>query len=294
MMMLAELTPELDAMLRASALRLGPFGRHVRYLPEVTSTNDIAASLAAGGAEEGTVVVAGSQTAGRGRRGREWFSPQGAGLYVSVVLRPTRQNAGDERRVASLITITSGVALAEAILAATGLPVELKWPNDLVIGRPWRKLAGILAEASTTSGRLDHVILGFGINIRAARYPAALGDRATSLEVESGRPVDAWRLLVEALAALASRYAELRRGGASALLDRWRALAPGTRGGTVEWRSGGGSRRGIAEGIDDEGALLVRVGATVERIVAGEVKWLSSEGTRNEVRGGTRGQERVE
>lgn len=276
--MRSELPVDLAEALRQNAARLGPFGCRVTYFDQVESTNDIAARLAAQGAEEGTVVVAGSQTAGRGHRGREWFSPPGAGLYVSVVLRPARPDAADERRVASLITMTSGVALAEAVLAATGLPVELKWPNDLVIGRPWRKLAGILAEASTTSGRLEYVILGFGINIRAARYPMALGDRATSLEVEAGRSVDAWPVLVEALAALAARYAELRRGGSSALLDRWRTFAPGTRGGIVEWRSGGGPQRGIAEGIDDEGALLVRVGSRIERLVAGEVNWVTQEG----------------
>lgn len=272
--MQTELPADLDQALRRGAPRLGPFGRRVVYCDEVGSTNDLAARFAAHGADEGTVIAAGSQTAGRGRRGREWFSPQGAGLYASLVLRPAWADAGDAARVAALITIASGVALAEAVRAAAGLPVELKWPNDLVIGRPWRKLGGILAEASTTSGRIEHVVLGFGVNIRPVRYPAALGDRATSLEAELGRSVDRGLLLVEALAALAARYADLRRGGAPALLDRWRALAPGTRGGAVEWESPGGRCRGVAEDIGDDGALLVRIGSSVERIVAGEVTWL--------------------
>lgn len=273
------LPAELDEALRRSGPRLGPFGRHLTYFDQVGSTNDIAARLAARGAEEGTVVVAESQTAGRGRRGREWCSPAGAGLYVSAVLRPGGADARDARQMASLITLMSGVAIAGGVRAATGLPVELKWPNDVVIGRPWRKVAGILAEASTSADGLDYAILGFGINVRPGPYPAALAGRATSLEAEVGRPVDAWQVLVEVLVELAARYGELRDGGTATLLERWRALAPGSRGGSVEWQSSDGAHRGIAEGVDDEGALLVRVGSRVERIVAGEVTWVGQEVT---------------
>jgi BirA family biotin operon repressor/biotin-[acetyl-CoA-carboxylase] ligase len=268
----APVPADLAAAWQQHAARLGAFGRTPRYFEQAGSTNDIAAGLAAGGAEEGTTVVAAAQTAGRGRRGRAWYSPPGAGLYVSVVLRPT--HAGSRAGAAPLLTLASGVALAEAVRVATGLPVEIKWPNDLVIGRPPRKLAGILAEASTAEGRLDHVVLGFGINLREAGFPEALAGRATSLERELGRPVDGASVLVESLAALASCYGELLQGRLAAILDRCRALAPGSRGETVEWDTAQGPRRGVTEGIDDEGALIVRVGPALERIVAGEVRWL--------------------
>ena len=264
--------PDLAAACARHASRLGPFGRTLKYFEQTGSTNDVAARLAAEGADEGTTVVAEAQTAGRGRRGREWYSPPGAGLYVSVVLRPP--DARDRGRTASLITLAAGVALAEAVRAVTGLPVEIKWPNDLVIGRPGRKLAGILAEASSAQGRLEHVILGYGVNVRGASFPASLAGRATSLELELARPVDSVSLLVESLAALASCYGELNQGRLAPLLDRWRALAPGSRGETVEWETPDGPRRGVTEGIDADGALIVRVGPALERIVAGEVNWL--------------------
>jgi BirA family biotin operon repressor/biotin-[acetyl-CoA-carboxylase] ligase len=263
-----------QAALARHAARLGIFNRPIRWFDRVGSTNDVAARLAALGADKGTTAVAAAQTAGRGRRGRAWFSPPGAGLYVSVVLRPAE--AGDARRepVASLVTLLGGVAIAEAIRTITALPVELKWPNDVVIGRPRRKVAGILTEATTADGRIDSLVLGFGINVGAARYPPPVASLATSLEGEGGRPVDSAALLVEALAALNAGYHELGAGRRSALLDRWRALSPAARGEPVQWRSPRGILRGTTDGIDDDGALRVRVGPAVERIVAGDVTWL--------------------
>src|SRR5688572_27678266 len=138
-------------------------GRHITWLESTSSTNDIASRLAQAGAEEGTTVVAERQTAGRGRHGRVWFSPTGAGLYVSVIVRPARDESNDERP-AALLTLASGVAIAEAVRAVTGLPAEIKWPNDVLIGK--RKLAGILAEAAVQAGTLQFVVVGFGVNLR--------------------------------------------------------------------------------------------------------------------------------
>ncbi len=259
--------PELDAALEANAARLGAFGRAVVYFDEVGSTNDVAASLAAAGAAEGTTVVAGAQTHGRGRRGHVWFSPPGAGIYASVVLRPAAP-------AAPLVTLTGGVAVAEAIRGATGLPVELKWPNDVVVGRPWRKLGGLLAEASTTPDGLEWVVMGIGVNVRAAACPPALAARATAIELELDRPVDWASLLVEILATLRVRYGELAAGEAARVLARWRTLAPGCEGRLVECETAAGPLRGVAAGIDDQGALCVRVGASLHRVVAGDVRWL--------------------
>jgi len=254
------------------------------YFPVIGSTNDVAAALANNrtAATEGAVVIADSQTHGRGRRGHEWFSPPDAGLYVSVVLRTGRAPAVARDRATKLLTLAAGVALVEAVERATGLRVDLKWPNDLYIGR--RKLAGILAEAAGTDPQ-DWVVLGYGINVRAALYPPELGNRATSLESELGRHVDRSLLLVESLASLSRRYDDLIEGRFDAILDAWRARAPGHRGALVVFTrftaaassagaTASGPVSGLTAGIDDEGALLVLVGDRIERIVAGEVTWL--------------------
>ena len=239
------------------------------YCPTIGSTNDVAARLAARGACEGAVVMADAQTAGRGRRGREWFSPPGSGLYVSVVLTPGR--SGDDRAT-RLVTLAAGVALAEAIAAATGLSVDVKWPNDLYVAR--RKLAGILAEGAGGAGAEDAVVLGYGINVGAASYPPQLRDRATSLESELGRSVDRALLFAESLVALARRYDDLLAGRFDVILDAWRARSPGGHGARVAWTTVSGELSGTTAGIDHDGALLVRVGDRIERIVAGELRWL--------------------
>jgi len=233
----------------------------VRRFAAVGSTNDVAAALPVG-----SVVVADQQTAGRGRRGHTWFSPPRAGLYVSVVLAPAAARV-DPSRATMLLTLAAGVAIAEGIEAASGLATALKWPNDVVAGG--RKLAGILAE-----GRGDLVVLGYGINVMAAAFPPELRDRATSLESEVGREVDRDLVLDETLAALSRRYDDLVDGRFDAILDAWRARAPRAVGAKVSWMAQGVARSGVTCGIDDHGALLVRVDDGVERIISGEIQWL--------------------
>jgi BirA family biotin operon repressor/biotin-[acetyl-CoA-carboxylase] ligase len=254
------------------ATRLGPFGQRMHWLDSASSTNDIAARLADLGAEEGTTVVAEGQTSGRGRMGRVWFSPPGAGLYVSVVLRPGPSDARPPRDPAALLTLAAGVALAEAVQTSTGLAVEIKWPNDLLVGR--RKLAGILAEAAAQGGHLHFIILGFGVNLRPAPYPPELAHRVTSIEAELNRPAERGVILAEILSALAARYADLQQGRFDAILGAWRQRAASLRGSLVEWDSPAGARRGRAEGIDADGALLVRADGRTERLIAGEVRWI--------------------
>ena len=251
--------------------RAGSMGRRMHWLESTASTNDVAARLAESGAEEGTTVVADMQTAGRGRHGRVWFSPPGAGLYVSVIVRPGTGLDNDENP-AALLTLASGVAIAEAVRAATGLPAEIKWPNDVLIGG--RKLAGILAEAAVQAGVLQFIVVGFGVNLQPAAYPPQLASRVTSIEVETTRPAERALILAEILAALGERYADLRAGRFDAILSAWRQLAPSLRGALVEWDSPAGVVRGFAQDVDRHGALLVRVGAKVERVIAGEVRWL--------------------
>jgi BirA family biotin operon repressor/biotin-[acetyl-CoA-carboxylase] ligase len=272
------LPAEFEDALAAARSRFGRFASQPLFYSTIGSTNDVASALAEHDAAEGTVVIADAQTAGRGRRGRTWFSPPGSGLYVSIVLMPGRATLAPQRATA-LLTLTAGLALAEAVAAATGLSPDIKWPNDLLVGR--RKLAGILAEATATSrgssadtepDRL-RVVLGFGINVRQAAYPPELKARVTSLETELGRVVDRAALCAEALAALARRYEDLMAGRFDAILDEWRRRAPGSCGARVRWDTASGSATGVTAGIDESGALLVQTGDTIERLMAGEVLW---------------------
>lgn len=253
-----------DALARVGS-RLGLFEKRLCWYDEIGSTNDVAISAAEAGAPEGLVVAANTQSSGRGRMGRRWSSPPGAGLYVSVVLRP----AG---AALHLLTIAAGAAIAEGVHAASGLDTSVKWPNDVHVSS--RKLAGVLAEAGSSAGAVDHVVLGFGINILRAAYPPDVATRATSIEGELGRPVDRGLVLAECLAALSNRYETLRHDGAADVIAEWRRRAATHMGRVVEWDVDGRSRQGRAKDIDATGALLVRVGEEVVRVISGEVRWL--------------------
>jgi len=278
--------------------RLGRLASTILYFETIGSTNDEAVSRSAKGvaphatstaspdtkilaersaspqprapSPEGLVIVADEQTAGRGRRGHTWFSPHGSGLYVSVVLAPAA--SVDPVRATTLLTLAAGVALADGIEAATGLDVDLKWPNDLQIAR--RKLGGILAETSGGGAAPAAIVVGYGINVLATAFPPELRDLATSLETEMGRAIDRHQLLAETLAALSHRYEDLLAGRFDAILDAWRRRAPGAMGARVIWSTNAGPLAGVTAGIDELGALLVKVGDRIERIVSGEVTWL--------------------
>jgi BirA family biotin operon repressor/biotin-[acetyl-CoA-carboxylase] ligase len=253
-----------EALARAGA-RLGHFEQGVVWHEEVASTNDVAIAAAERGAHEGVVIAAHAQSSGRGRLGRNWSSPAGAGLYVSVILRPASH-------VVPLITIAAGVAVADGIEAATGLRPCVKWPNDVYVAS--RKLAGILAESGSSPAGA-HVVVGFGINVRPAAYPPDVRDRATSIEAELGRAVDRGLVLAECLASLSSRYELLERGAGDDVIVAWRARAAAHMGRPVEWDVERVTRRGIAHDVDARGALLVRVDDQIVRVISGEVRWLA-------------------
>jgi len=250
------------------AAELSPLGGRVLWHVETGSTNADAAALADAGAPEGVVVLADRQTAGRGRVGRSWSSPAGAGIYASVLLRP-------DAMVARLLSIAAGVSIAEGIEQVTGLGPTLKWPNDVYLAggeaHPSRKVAGILAEGGVSSGQ-TWVVIGFGINVLPAALPVNL-TRATSLEAELGRTVDRGELLTECLVRLSTRYQNLRDGHARSVVDAWRARAASTFGRRVEWDDGGMAAAGVVAGIDDAGGLVVKTAAGVTRIVSGELRW---------------------
>lgn len=262
------LPADLALALRRAAPELGGFGR-LRYCTETDSTNDLALALAAGGEPEGVAVLADMQRAGRGRRGRDWFSPPEAGLYLSTIVRPGR-SAG----AVALITLAAGVAAANAVHGVTSLPVELKWPNDLVIGRPWRKLGGVLCETSGHGARIDAVVIGIGINLLQVAYPREISDRATSIETELGRPIERTPLVVALLASLCRAMNDLHANATDRVCDAWRQFASaGLAGAPVRWIGAAGECTGRARDIDRDGALLVDTATGVERVVAGEVLW---------------------
>jgi BirA family biotin operon repressor/biotin-[acetyl-CoA-carboxylase] ligase len=229
----------------------------VRWHASLPSTMDVASALAHEGARHGVVIVADEQTAGRGRRGAIWQSPPLAGLYFSFIARP-------DNPALSLITLAAGVAVRDGIQAATGLAADLKWPNDLIVGP--RKLAGILAEGISIGSPDQAVIVGVGVNVRSAAYPPDVAARAVSLEGELGRSIDRGLLLSEILMAVWDRLVQ-RPGD---ILQAWRAASPNANGTRVEWDG----KNGITAGIDDSGALLVKTNAGIERIIAGELRWM--------------------
>ncbi|MBM3778959.1 MAG: biotin--[acetyl-CoA-carboxylase] ligase [Acidimicrobiia bacterium] len=243
---------------------LGVFGTPLFWREAIGSTNDLAGELASNGAAEGALVVADAQVAGRGRRGRAWRSPPGAGLYASIVLRPPPD-------VVPLLTLAAGVAIAAGVRDSTGVEPSLKWPNDVWVGD--RKLAGVLAEAGASAEGVQHVVLGFGINLRAQRLAPEVDGLATSIEREAGRPPDRGDVLAACLVQLWQRYESLRRGERGALCSAWRAAAARWMGREVEWDEASGTRRGVAQDIDDSGALMVAGSAGPVRLVAGEVRW---------------------
>ena len=265
----ADLPRDIAEALAWSQAERGCFGSPLFYAAETGSTNDTAARLADAGAGEGTTVVAEAQTAGRGRHGRTWCSPPGAGLYASTIIRPDHRTMPGP--ASALLTLMAGVALADAIREATGLVVDIKWPNDLMVGR--RKLAGILAEGASQGASFDYIVLGFGINLRAAAYPADVVARATSIETELGRPIDRGALLARALVNLSKVRTALAEDLTAGVINRWRELAPSAVGSSVEWQTGAGLRRGVTAGVDSSGALLVDVAGSTERGTAGEITW---------------------
>lgn len=259
---------EIAEALAQARPRLGPLGQRVLWFDEIGSTNDRALAWAEDGADEGALVLADAQSAGRGRLGRSWASPAGAGIYMSLVLRPAAH-------AMPLLTMAAGVGVSEGIAAATGLQTHVKWPNDVcVAGRPPRKLAGLLAEAGSSAERVLHVVLGIGINVLPAAYPPDVAARATSLESELGRAVSRPAVLAECLAGVWQRYEALTARRFDEVLAAWRVRAAATFGRRVEWDEPSGTRRGIARDVDSTGALVVAGETGVVRLTAGEVRWV--------------------
>ncbi len=249
--------------------RLGPtkvIGRDIRVFGETSSTNDVVEKLARDGAGEGITVFAETQTKGRGRLGRKWVSPPGKGLWFSVLLRPDLRPQS-----ATQLTVISAVAVARAIEKQTGLKPEIKWPNDIMFGA--RKCAGILLELSAELDHIRHVVLGIGIdvNLTAEELPPDLRAIATSLRMEAGHVIDRPEMAAAVIRELDAAYARLRAGDFHEIGDEWmrRCITLGRR---VRILIGDRPVTGMAEALDEEGALLVRTEhGRLERVVGGDV-----------------------
>jgi len=235
-----------------------------------TSTNDEAARLAKEGAVHGTVVTALAQTAGRGRGGHTWFSPDSGNLYLSAVLRPQI-----EPRHVPPITLAAGVGVCDAVNSFGPRP-SLKWPNDVLIGT--RKVSGILTEMSTRDGTTEHVVLGIGVNVNRTSFPPELEDIATSVALETGRPaIDRDRFIAVLLAAVERWLDRFFAGGIEAISPHWtgRANFAGRR--VRVHLEGAQPLDGTASGLDADGALLVVDGnGRRHRIIAGDVEVLGT------------------
>lgn len=257
---------------RLSALELVPLlGTHdlgcaVHYEEEVGSTNDVAFRLATEGASHGEVVIAERQTRGRGRRGRAWSSPSGLNLYMSLVLRP---ELSPQR--ASELTLLSAVALAET-LREGGADARIKWPNDVQVNG--KKIAGILTELSAEPERVHFVVLGMGVNLNAEaeHFPEELRPLATSLSQVRAQKVPRALFTAALLTRLERWLDDHAERGFAPVRSAWKALSC-TLGQQVLVRTDRTEFRGLAEDIDEAGALLVRTPeGALERVLAGDVE----------------------
>lgn len=232
---------ELKASIR------GGLGKKIILLDRVESTNDLAMELAEKGSPHGMVVIADSQSSGKGRLGRKWLSPSGANIYMSVILRP-----GIPPGDATLLTLLGSVSCALALKKLTGVDVSIKWPNDLMVYQ--KKLGGILLEMRSESDRILFAVAGIGINVN--KTPSRVRSFATSIFDETGR----WHKRTPLIAGILdeiSEELEALKGGSGPLLDKWRRLSS-TLGKNVRVTAGKETFSGLAGDIDEKGRLIIK------------------------------------
>ena len=241
-------------------------GRSVVSFHAVPSTIEEAASLARQGAPEGTVVVAESQTGGRGRLGRKWSSPGGVGIWTSIILRPPVPP-----REAPKLTLLTAVSVAKVLAGSYGIAARIKWPNDVVTGG--RKICGALTELVAEQDAVRYVIASFGLNVNQtpARFPAEVRPIATSMRIEAGRRLDRPEVFRRVLRELDDQYAQYKERGGESVLAQWRALSC-TLGRRVKVQLRESVVEGVARDLDDDGSLIVEVeGGGLKRVAYGDV-----------------------
>ena len=240
-------------------------GQEVYYFPETDSTNIRAKQLAESGAAHGTLVAADRQTAGRGRRGRGWESPSGCSIYMSILLRPKFLPAK-----APMMTLVMAYSVAESLRAYTGLDIQIKWPNDVVLNG--KKLVGILTEMSTEIDYINHVVIGVGINVNMDSFSEEIAKTATSLRMEMGKTLKRSTLIAEIMRRFEQDYEEyVKTGDLSGIREAYERLMVNY-GKEVRILGAQEPFQALALGINNNGELLVRKeDGSEEAVYAGEV-----------------------
>lgn len=240
-------------------------GENVVFFEETVSTNNEIRSLAEQGAPHGTLAVAEKQLGGKGRRGRVWTSPAGVGIWMSMLLRPQI-----DPLAASMLTLVMALAAKKGIEISTGLKSEIKWPNDLVLNK--KKICGILTEMSTELMEIQYVIPGIGINVNQKDFPDDIKATATSLYIESGKIQKRSEIIAALMEAFEGYYDTfIKTQDMSGLIEEYNANLVNL-GNEVCVLDPAGEFRGVSEGINKEGALLVRLAdGTLKEIISGEV-----------------------
>jgi BirA family biotin operon repressor/biotin-[acetyl-CoA-carboxylase] ligase len=237
-------------------------GKKIIYFDSLSSTMDMTMQLGLQQASEGTVIIAESQTKGRGRSGRVWYSPKYKGLYFSLILRP--QILPTE---APILTLLTAVSICEAIHDNCGIDAQIKWPNDILIHN--KKLAGILTEISAEMDKVNFVSIGIGINVNNDKKSLISG--ATSLREQKKEELNRAALLRSILSALEFNYLHLERKGGAEIIDKWRHYNI-TLGKRVKVYCRHKHIEGEALDIDSDGGLLLRGdGGLTEKVTAGDV-----------------------
>jgi len=245
-------------------LKTRVIGKEIELLTEVASTNTLAMERASNGAPEGTVVIAESQTGGKGRLGRKWISPKG-NLYLSLVLRPDIP-----MYKAPLITLMGAVAIASAIRKQCALETAIKWPNDILISG--RKVSGLLTEMSAEQDRIRHIVLGIGVdvNMELGELSPDVRELTTTLAVAAGKKIDRTALLREILRDLDHWY-QVFLSNVQDVLSEWKLLNM-TIGNRITVNGVGETLEGVAQGIDNEGRLIIRLDdGAIRTVAAGDV-----------------------
>lgn len=238
---------------------------NIIYCEEIDSTNEEVRRLSENGGKQGIVVVAEKQTAGKGRRGRSWESPEGTNLYFSILLRP---NVEPEK--APMLTLIMAYSVGKILQEKEELPVQIKWPNDLVLSG--KKLCGILTEMHLSGKKIEDVIVGVGINVNTMEFPNDLKEKATSLYLEKGEKVERQLLLNNILQEFQKWYNYfLKEQKLSFLRDDYNQMLV-NKSKDVLVLEPEKEYKGKALGINELGELLVkRDDGSVETVFAGEV-----------------------
>jgi BirA family biotin operon repressor/biotin-[acetyl-CoA-carboxylase] ligase len=240
---------DVDALKKSLAGKL--IGHNIFYHSQTKSTNDEAFLLGLAGAADGTVVIADSQSKGKGRLQRSWHSPRGTNIYTSIILRPEI-----ELRKASRIPIFAGVAVAEVLNQYCPGRIKLKWPNDVLLDG--KKVSGILSQLKTSENKVDFIVLGIGINVNtdSGQFPQELQDTATSMFIKTGSRISRQELIISLYENLGKWYRNLMEAGFESIKDKWLAMSDMIDR-RVEISFLGETVSGKVKGLDDAGSLIL-------------------------------------